>query len=90
MQRATCVKSSPFVQGRWVSGLGEEEVIKKVNVHNSPQKEMCTQMVQLIEIIRLTSRVAKDCKPRSEHDENGEADAKKGGVRGWGSTVVAT
>jgi len=85
MQRATCVKSGPFVQG-WVSDLGE----KKVNVHNNPQKEMCTQMVQLIKIIRLTSRVAKDRKSRSEHDENGEADAEKGRVRGWGSTAVTT
>jgi len=87
MQRATCVKSSPFVQGWWLSDLGEED---KVNVHNGPQMEMCTQMVQLIKIIHLTSRVTKDRESRSEHDKNGEANAEKGRVRGWGNTAVAS
>lgn len=63
---------------------------KKSIVYNSPQGEMSTKKVQAIGIVCLTSRVAEDCKSRSEHDENGKADAEKSRVRCWESTTIAT
>jgi hypothetical protein len=41
-------------------------------------------------MFRLTSSVAKHCKSRSEHDENGETEAEKGRRRSGDSAALAT
>jgi hypothetical protein len=79
--RAGCV-------GKQFGGKRKEEVREKsMSITDGPQ-EMNTTMVQPIEILSLTSRVAKDRKSGSEHDENGEADAEKGGVCCGRSTTL--
>src|ERR1700730_16048551 len=92
MQGATSVQyKSPFVAGcvgKQFGGKRKGEVREKsMSITDGPQ-EMNTTMVQPIEILSLTSRVAKDRKSRSEHDENGEADAEKGGVCCGRSTTL--